>query len=91
MAFQKGSVYFDNFNELNLKLVAGGFYRKWYKAFGYVFEERVSSAPNTIVQPANDYLLDDSQEPLKYDDLKLAFYLLYIGLTISALCFITEV
>lgn len=91
MAFQKGSVYFDNFNELNLKLVAGGFYRRWYNAFDYVFVENLSSAPSTVVQPANDHLLNDNHVPLKYYDLKLAFYLLYVGLTISALCFIIEV
>lgn len=91
MTFQKGSVYFDNFKELNLKLVAGGFYRKWSKAFNQVFVEHLSSVSTTVFRPENDYLLDDNQVPLKYDDLKLAFYVLYIGLTISALCFITEI
>lgn len=90
--FPIGSVYFDVFNELNLKLVAGGFYREWYKVNHQKIIEHLSSVSTTVVQPTNDHAVSDVDHvPLKYDDLKLAFYILYIGLTISALCFIKEV
>lgn len=90
--FPIGSVYFDVFNELNLKLVAGGFYREWYKVNHQKITERLSSVSSTVVQPTNDHVVsDDEHVPLKYDDLKLAFYILYIGLSMSALCFIKEV
>lgn len=90
--FPIGSVYFDVFNELNLKLVAGGFYREWYKVNHQQIIERLSSVSTTVVQPTNDRVgSDDDHVPLKYNDLKLAFYILYIGLTMSALCFIKEV
>lgn len=90
--FPIGSVYFDVFNELNLKLVAGGFYREWYKVNHQRIIERLSNVSSIVVRPTNDHVVsDDDHVPLKYDDLKLAFYILYIGLTMSVLCFIKEV
>lgn len=86
-----GSVFFDVFNELNMKLVAGGFYLYWYKVNNHKIVERVSKLLTSNAEQAQDHTSEDSPVSLKYDDLNLAFYILYIGLTMSALCFIKEI
>lgn len=45
-----GSVYFDHFNDANLRLVSGGFYTKWYDCYLYQLVKRYS-APSTPSAP----------------------------------------
>lgn len=91
-----GSVYYDRFNDVNHRLVSGGFYRKWYDAKTQRTVERyAASSPtpsaSTAVGGVTARQTDDDRVPLTYDDLKMAFYILYTGLTVSALCFLKEV
>lgn len=52
----------------------------------------LANLPSKDAQPSDDHGTNDVDKvPLTYDDLKLAFYILYIGLTISTICFLTEV
>lgn len=96
MYFPIGSVYFDHCNAINLRLLSGGFYLKWFTANTVMVEERkalLSSQRADDVPKADDRKAQegDDRVPLTYDDLKMAFYILYIGLTISAVCFLWEV
>lgn len=96
MYFPIGSVYFDHCNDLNLRLLSGGFYIKWVKANTAFVEDRstlLSSQRAQDIPQADDTKAQDGDDrvPLTYDDLKMAFYILYIGLTISAVCFLWEV
>lgn len=94
-----GSIYYDHFNGVNLRLVSGGFYLKWYDVKAQQTVERyVASFPTTPTPSAAAaavgaaaHQTDDDRVPLTYEDLKMAFYILYTGLTVSALCFLKEV
>lgn len=89
-----GSIYADQINSVNLKLIGGGFYLQWYKANRKQYVKRlspkVSSTPTPSV-PESLHHTDDDPVPSTYNDLKMAFYILYIGLTLSTLCSIIEV
>lgn len=86
-----GSLYYDSINDLNLILSAGGFYHKWYDALTKKHIEKFLKFPSKVAQPANDHGTDDDDKvPLAYDDLKLAFYILFIGLILATICFVTE-
>lgn len=92
--FPSGSVYFDRFNSLSLRLISGGFLIKWFKATHQYIVERhaASSTPSAPVGVDLSHQADgDDRTPLTYDDLRMAFYILYIGLTVSTLCFLKEV
>lgn len=86
-----GRVYYDHFNYVNLRLISGGFYTKWYDSYLYRLMKRyaVSSTPNAPVE-AGSQQSDDDRVPLTYNDLRMAFYILYTGLAISSVCFIIE-
>lgn len=86
-----GSVYYDNFNDINLRLISGGFYTVWYDCYLQRLVKRyaASSTPSTPVGVGSQQS-DDNRVPLTYNDLRMAFYILYVGLTSSTVCFIIE-
>lgn len=92
MFLPTGSVYYDHFNYLNERLISGGFYLKWFDANKYRLVKRYSASP-TPSAPVGvaSHQSEDNRVPLNYDDLRLAFYILYVGLTVSVVCFIKEV
>lgn len=86
-----GSVYYDHFNDINLRLISGGFYTVWYDCYLQRLVKRyaASSTPSTPVG-AGSQQSDDDRVPLTYNDLRMAFYILYVGLASSTVCFIIE-
>lgn len=85
-----GSLDFKHINAISVRLSSAGVFPKWYDANRYLVAQRftaftASNASQTTRQT------DDDDLPLTYDDLKMAFYVLYAGLTVSTLCFLKEV
>lgn len=84
-----GSVYYDNFNDINLRLISGGLYTMWYDCYLQRLKKHyaASSTPSTLVGLGSQQS-DDDRVPLTYNDLRMAFYIQYVGLTSSTVCFI---
>lgn len=88
-----GSVYFEHFNQLSLRLIEGGIYRWWLESNAkntvqHISEQSVNSTSEDI--QGSRHQTHNSPVPLVYNGLEMAFYILYIGLTTSAVCFVTE-
>lgn len=92
MLLPSGSVYYDHFNYVNLRLIYGGLYHKWFDAYKHRLENlyAASLTPSTP-EEVNSQQTDEERVPLNYDDLRMAFYILYVGLAVSVVCFLEEV
>lgn len=87
-----GSEYYDLLNNLNLRLISGGFYNKWLEVSNHQRRSIFADlSTQTSSAPVDSHQTDEGPVPLTYKDLKMAFYILYVGLTVSALCFLLEV
>lgn len=92
MFLPTGSVYYDHFNYVNQRLISGGFYLKWFDAHKYRLVKRyaASSTPGAPVG-VGLHQSDGNRVPLTYNDLIMAFCILYVGLSVSVVCFLKEV
>lgn len=92
MFLPTGSVYCDHFNYVNQRLISGGFYLKSFDAHKYRLVKRysASSTPSAPVS-VGSHQSDGDRVPLTYNDLIMAFCNLYVGLTVSVVCFLKEV
>lgn len=81
-----GSIYFERFNLLAVRLFQYGFDEKWYKE-NLGFSREKQNFNKTDYQK----LVQENFKSLSLNDLKLHFYMLIHGIIVSFFIFLTEV